>query len=410
MKILKIPAVGSLFLASVVTLEAAPKTANPEKVPQALLGAEPYRFNGVVTTTVARGSGFCAWNRRTFFSAAHVVFDDESLTWQDPPKWYPQAHSEKLSAKKAIRSRGFFRWTDYAQIAEEQQTITDKAFGRDFIVGFAFKDLIKGTPAKLNLSGIADLRKPIRSMITGYPAENSYLAEDISGYFMHRTGPTMNVYKPFWGNALQTTLITTGPGNSGGPIWTKNTANGWSAAGVLVGGMPSETIVYAFSPVVNTMLAAVSPVVAPGLPQSTRVNGVSETSRFFSSNRVVKLPDGLHRWTNYPLPVSGFGKDEKTKSVKISLNVKTAHRGDLQIVLTAPGGYEALIHNEEGADGRNLVISRMDVSEQFSGIEPEGRWFLRFQDRLKGDICTVQSAVLEVATAPSGGSTEEPEP
>lgn len=410
MKIIKIPAVGGILLASSVALEAAPKTANPQKVPRELIRTEPYRFNGAITTSVARGSAFCAWNRRTFFSAAHVVFDDTSFAWEAPPQWHPLAHSNALNPKKAIQSRGYFRWTDYAQIAEDQGFINDRAFGRDFIIGFAFKDLIKGSPATLNLAGIADLRKPIRSMITGYPAENSYLAEDISGYFMHRTGPTKNVYKPFWGNGLQTTLLTTGPGNSGGPVWTKNASNGWSAAGVLVGGLPSEAIVYAFSPVVNTMLAAVSPVVAPGLPQSTRVNGVSETSRFFSSNRVVQLPDGLHRWTSYPLAVSGFGKDEKIESVRISVNVKTAHRGDLQIVLTAPGGYEALIHNEGGADGRNLVISRMDVSEQFSGIDPSGRWYVRFQDRLKGDICTVQSAVLEVSTAPSGGSTEEPEP
>lgn len=408
MKIIKIPAAGVILFASSVALEAAPKTINPEKVPRALLSEEPYRFNGVVTTSVARGSGFCAWNRRTFFSAAHVVFDDESFTWGDPPKWHPQVHAEKLNSKKGIRSRGYFRWTDYAVIAEDQGTITDRAFGRDFIIGFAFKDLIKGSPAKLNLSGIADLRKPSRSLITGYPAENSYLAEDISGYFMHRTGPTMNAYKPFWGNALQTTLLTTGPGNSGGPIWTKNSRNGWSAAGVLVGGRPSETIVYAFSPVVNTMLSAVSPLVAPGLPQSTRVNGVSETSRFFSSDRVVQLPDGLHRWTDYPLAVNGFGKDAEVESVKISMNVKTAHRGDLYIVLTGPGGYEALIHNEQGADGRNLVISGMDVSERFTGIQPIGRWFIRFQDRLKGDICTVQSAMLEISTSQTGGSTAEP--
>lgn len=410
MKNVKIPAIGAILLVGSAALEAAPKTVNPQKVPQALLGDEPYRFNGVVTTSVGRGSGFCAWNRRTFFSAAHVVFDDEGFTWEGPPQWHARVHVNDLDEKKAIQSRGYFRWTEYAEIAEAQQTITDRAFGRDFIVGYAFTDLIKGSPANLNLAGIADLRKPIRTLITGYPAENFYLAEDISGYFMHRTGPTVNVYKPFWGNALQTTLITTGPGNSGGPIWTKNAGKGWSAAGVLVGGMPSETIVYAFSPVVNTMLAAVSPLIAPGLPQSTRVNGVSETSRFFSSNRVVQLPDGLHRWTDYALGVGGFEKDAKVASVKISVNVRTAHRGDLQILLTGPGGYEALIHNEEGADGRNLVISGMDVSEQFSGIEPTGRWFVRFQDRLKGDICTVQSVMLEVSTAQAGGSTGEPEP
>lgn len=412
MKIVKIPAVGLLVLASVATAPAKPKskTITPEKVADSQIKEDPYRFNGAVTSGDARGSGFCAWNRRTFFSAAHVVFNDEDFTWNSPPKWHPQIHANKLDRKAAIQSRGYFRWTNYAEIAEEEEAINGKAFGRDFIVGFAFANLTSGSAAKINTSGAADLKKPVRSMMTGYPARIAYSDQPIGGFFMYRTGPSMNTYKTYSGSALETTLISSGPGNSGGPIWTDGGSAGWSAAGVVVGGLPSETIVYAFSSELNTMLDAVSPVVKSSVPQSLNSNSVSSTSRFFSSNRRQQLPDGVHRWTDYPLNVSGFEKDAKVESVKVSVKVKTTHQGDLQVLLTGPGGVQALVHNEEGGGKRNLIINSKDLSEDFEDVDLEGRWTVRFQDRLKGDICTVESVVLELTSVPGQASSGETEP
>lgn len=395
-------------MACIAGSSAADKTVTPERVTDSLITEEPYRFNGVVISDDARGSGFCAWNRRTFFSAAHVVFNDEDFTWNEPPKWYGQMHAIKLDRSKMIRSRGYFRWTNYAEIAEEQQSIRDEAFGRDFIVAFAFKDFISGTPASINLAGAADLKRSVRSMMTGYPASIAYTDLPIGGYFMHRTGPSKNTYSSFSGSALETTLISTGPGNSGGPVWTGGGNSPWKASGVVVGGLPSENIVYAFSSETNTMLNAVSSIVKPAVPQSSASDSVSSSSQFYSSNRVQELPDGVHQWTDYPLKVTGVETGAKVDSVKISVNVKTTHRGDLQIILTAPGGAQALVHNEEGGGKKNLMITAKDLSEEFTDIDAEGPWVVRFQDRLKGDICTVQSVTLELTTLPSSGGGTDP--
>ena len=78
MKNLKITALGTLFFAGTLSAEAAPKTVFPVKIDPATVDQEPYRFNGVVLTAGARGSGFCAWNKRAFFSAAHVVIDEDT--------------------------------------------------------------------------------------------------------------------------------------------------------------------------------------------------------------------------------------------------------------------------------------------------------------------------------------------
>jgi subtilisin-like proprotein convertase family protein len=98
--------------------------------------------------------------------------------------------------------------------------------------------------------------------------------------------------------------------------------------------------------------------------------------------------------------VNHFDKEAKVVAVRVAVRVKTSHRGDLQILLTGPGGYSTIIQNEEGAGARNLNIAYrdvyVDVSEEFQDLLANGRWVLRFQDRLKGDICTVQSAGVEI--------------
>lgn len=404
--IFKISALACLLLA-VASVSAAAKTTVPQKVASSLVNTAPYRFNGVVTTDEGRGSGFCAWNKQTFFSAAHVVFDDESLKWLEPPLWYGKMNAARLTPSAAVRSRGYFRWTEYAKLVDEDGGLAGEAFGQDVILGFAFKDLIQGPPARLNLNGMGTLRTPVRAMMTGYPAEIAYNDKPTKGYFLHRTGPFVSSYKRYSGMALETTLISSGPGNSGGPIWTPAPRNSWVASGVVVGGLPSESIVYAFSKETNAFLRAVTPVLTPGVPESIEQRGVESSSRFFSSNLSRVLPDGVHKWTDYSFNVDGFPTDAVVTSVKISLNVKTSHRGDLQILLTAPGGYSTIIHNEQGGPRKNLVIRNRNVSEDFLDIPVKGRWMVRFQDRLKGDISTVRSVTLEIA---SDGGSEAPTP
>ncbi len=397
MKIANFPVIGMLLLLGGTTLSsAAPKTLNPARVPARLMGDDPFRFNGVVTNDDARGSGFCAWSRYVFFSAAHVVFDDEGGKWGEPPVWTSKANSVTLDDSKSIQSRGYYRWTDYSEIVAVDGNNGD-AFGRDVILGFSFSKLIQGRPAVLNLNGINDLKKPIRSMITGYPAENFYLGVPINGYFLHRTGPGVTPYKPSSGKALQATLVSTGGGNSGGPVWTKNPDIGWTAAGVLVGGLPSEVTVYAFSSDINALTRAVTPLIRSKLPDSITVGRVSGSSRFFAYNRARVIPDGVQKWTDFPISVDGFEPGETVKKVKLSLKIKTKHQGDLQVILSGPGGFEKLIHNEQGAGKDDLTLVDEDVSEAFTDIDPKGRWILRVQDRLKGDTATLVTFLLEIA-------------
>ncbi len=396
MKITNFPVIGTLLLVGTGLASAESKTLNPVKVPARQMENEPFRFNGAVLNGDARGSGFCAWNSKAFFSAAHVVFDDAGGKWGEPPVWHGKANSMALNPSKGIQSRGYYRWTNYSEIVAEDGLNGD-AFGRDVILGFSFEKLIKGKPAVLNLKGVSDLKRPIRTMITGYPAENDYFGVPISGFYLHRTGPGINPYKASAGGALATTLVSTGGGNSGGPIWTMDSKAGWTAAGVLVGGLPSEATVYGFTGDINALTRAVAPLVESNMPDSIKVDKVSATSRFFPYNRAKAIPDGVQKWTDFPIVADGFEEGEVVKKVKLSFKIKTKHQGDLQVILVGPGGFGTLIHNEQGAGKDDLILRDKDVSGDFTDIDPNGKWILRVQDRLKGDIATLENIVLEIA-------------
>ncbi len=394
MKFPSCPTIGVLFLAGSLAATAKPKTASPVIIDKNEVHTAPYRYNGVVLAGDFRGSGFCAWNKSTFFSAAHVLYGEDH--WLEAPTWYPANHSATLDDSEGIPSRGYYRWANYASLVA-WQTSSQKEFGRDVILAFAFRDFIKGSPAGMNLNGSNDLKKKIKTIITGYPADNQYVGDDIAGYYMHQTGPAVTPYKTFSGRALATTLVTTGHGNSGGPIWTKDGNSNWKAAGVLVGGLPSESIVYAFSSDIHSLTRAAAPVIKRGIESSNTIGSVDASSLFFSYKKDVKIPDGKHSWTSVHMEVDEFPEFSTLKSVKLSLDIRTAHRGDLQVVLEGPGGVQVLVHNEQGADSNNLIIKNQDFTEAFMGIDPNGKWFLRVQDRLVGDVAKLKSILLEIA-------------
>ncbi len=404
MKFSTLPVLGTYLLVSNLAIAESPKTANPVKVDPTLIDQSPYRFNGVVLTENGRGSGFCAWHPKTFFSAAHVVFDEKA--WTPPPYWAPLQNTAEVDDKDKILSRGYYRWVEYGDLTVELEA--NNQFRRDVILGFAFEKLIEDTPAKINRNGEKDLRKKIPSMITGYPAENAYLGETITGYFLHQTGPTITPYETYQGKALTSTRVTTGRGNSGGPVWTKDKKKEWVASGVLTGGLPSETILYAFSKDIDSFTRAVAPVIRKYKGTPIAKNGVTASSFFFPHHQDTKIPDGVPKWTSFRFAVNKFGSEAIATKVKLSLEIMTGHRGDLQVRLEGPEGYFRDLYSEVGAGQDNLILRDSDLSEDFVNIKADGYWYLRVQDPIAGDKAVLKSAVLEIST--DSNSTTVPNP
>lgn len=198
----------------------APKTNSSQPVAEGLLGQEPYRFNGVVLTEAARGSGFVAEHPNLFFTAAHVVFDEGK--WGAPPLWAGSYSAEgEPSIEDQIPSRGYFRWTQYANLVATYGPNSRSAFSRDVALAWGLEPFIEGAPAALDFKGSSNLRSSNTSMITGYPAELDYTG-DSGGYFLHATAPDTIPYKAGILPYVLATHISTGPGNSGGPVWIED--------------------------------------------------------------------------------------------------------------------------------------------------------------------------------------------
>ena len=176
-----------------------------------------------------------------------------------------------------------------------------------------------------------------------------------------------------------------------------------------MGGLPSESVVYAFSSDINSLTRAATPVIKRRIESSNPIGGsVDASSLFFSHTKAMEIPNGKHSWTSIHMEVDEFPELSTVKSVKLSLKIRTAHRGDLQVLLEGPGGVQVQVHNEQGADKNDLIINSRDVTEAFTGIDPNGKWFIRVQDRLAGDIATLKSILLEIAVddAPTIGPDE----
>jgi hypothetical protein len=300
-----------------------------------------------------------------------------------------------LDPEAEVQSRGYFRWRAYSELLALNGVTHPKTFGKDVILAYALTDLVEGNPAEIDLKGSKNLRSVNPVMITGYPAEIDYTQESNS-YFLHQTGPVALKFRNEANGYLATTLISTGPGNSGGPVWSQTAGNPWRAAGILVSGLPGEAGVYPFSGDVKSLTRSATPVVHDIPSKPVTVAGVHRSSFVFPMTKAKRIPDGVAKWTSFAFGVSQFPKEAKVTKVLISLDIDTTHRGDLIVLLQGPEGAVAQLALEEGGSEQDLVLVDKDVSNFFAGIPANGRWSLRVQDRLKGDIATVNSIFLEI--------------
>ena len=382
-----------LVLAGPAVADLPSKVAYPKPVDAGLIGEDPYRFNGVVVSELGRGSGFCAWNPKTFFSAAHVVCDEG--TWTSPPLWYGAVNADALDQEAEVQSRGYFRWNSYSKLLALNGISHPKTFGKDVILAYALTNLVEGDAAEIDFKGGKSLRGLNPVMITGYPAVIDY-TQETNSFFMHQTGPVALKFNNEAPDYMGTTLISTGPGNSGGPVWSQTDGNPWRAAGILVSGLPGEAGVYAFSNDINSLTRSVAPVIGDVPAKPVIVSSVGRSTFVYPMTKPKQIPDGVAKWTSFAFNATKFPRDAKVSKVVISLNIDTTHRGDLIVWLQAPDGSSAQLALEEGGSQEDLVLVDKDVTSSFSGIPASGRWVLRVEDRLKGDIATVNSIVLEI--------------
>lgn len=139
-----------------------------------------------------------------------------------------------------------------------------------------------------------------------------------------------------------------------------------------------------------------APLVTSPSEKSVATNGVEGSSYFFPFRNRRVIPDGVLRWSNFRVGAEVFGRGTTLTKAKLSMTIKTPHRGDLFVMLSSPDGTNVLLHEEEGTNNKDLIYNSRDVTKNFAGIDPYGSWVLRVQDRPKGDRCVLKSFRLEL--------------
>ena len=239
------PGVSNSFRASYVTNFAGPS------LPAALAFANdilpvfdnslPYTYCGQITTEFGEASGVVV-KERVVLTAAHVVFDDYSLSWVGNAQWFFQRHAPDYNPAPQ-QVRGYYVNDGYAARRQAEGTpgvsqaasfdldvaalYFYEAAGRGGYGGYLVSDA--GTQW-LQTNSHAPLT--LRALV-GYPVEG--IAPSGLGK-MHAIGPTSMSFDQTTGTVFTCSTMRGLPGNSGGPLCVQWSDGRYFPAGVYVGG------------------------------------------------------------------------------------------------------------------------------------------------------------------------------
>lgn len=358
-------------------VKAAPTT--PSRVTVSQLSQFPYRTSGVIWGNGWRGSGTVARNPKIAISCAHVVFEGGS--WLQGFDWAAAHHSTShptyASNKQALR--GYWYWTGY------NGGTSSTAFHLDYVVHYAYSNLADGAYAGWSWhdsnSAHPLATTGVSKLIVGYPGSDSY--------YMNSVGSFTSRYTSQYGHYLWNSAVKGGSGMSGGGVFIYSSGE-WRLAGVHVSGSASGGMgagVRALNQdAYNLMTSAI---------ESTGTS-VPVTTRSFGSSTALTIPDNSTTWAVRNIVVSGMPSSLVNASV--SLNISHTYRGDLEVMLTSPGGRSIMLSSREGGSADNIVISGMNISSSYAGTNPNGTWKLSVRDRARGDVGRLNNVSLTLGS------------
>lgn len=352
-----------LAVAAPLGLLAQPYTSVPIASGSPTYAAVPYSYTGLVVVQSApnsgalfSGSGAVVDHPRVVYSAAHVVFDENAVDpWLANVRWHRAWSSAAFPSTTAGKlMRGYKYIEGYAASAMAEGISDPATFNLDFVVYYSYEDTANGSFATswgrdgLGPSGVDRLKaSAVAKLITGYPSGlHGGSSGDSVRYLMHQTGPFTTPFSSILSNYVGIYDVSTGPGNSGGPVWVMDTdSSTYKFAGVLVSGLerslgaPDDFAgVYGLTSTGGTQDIPISEAVAEtsapfiqAQPTSRRVNEGTLTPVVFSVTAVG--PDLTYQWYFNDNPLVGA-----TSSTFSRLNVSPGDAGAYKVVITNPVG------------------------------------------------------------------------
>ncbi len=334
-------------------------------IPRLTDGSTGY-IESVVGDSVFRGSAAVAKDERLLYSCAHVFFDRGK--WADEfffaRGWHSSASPEvrDLTAPRGIR---FF--SEYADNSERL-----RGFALDFTVMYGNASF--GPAKQVEQSGGELLKSSLPKRIVGYPAEID--STGASGrFFQHSTDSFTIPATQVLGDFYEVENVSTGGGNSGGPVFVTDAGGTERLAGILVSGSESGAGFTALSLAGNDL--------------AQEALGAKAKSQSFANRTGLSVPDNKRAYSTSSVEVSGF--DGATRELKFSMDAKAQRRGDIDAFLRSPTGRTRFVAKSSKNTSKDLRLTNKNFSRYFSKSSPNGTWELKIRDVKKGKITRLKS-------------------
>jgi hypothetical protein len=335
----------------------------------------------VVWGTPYRGSASVARDHRLVYSCGHLVYDNGR--WASvfrfarayhsylPPEWWQYQ-----------TARGFYKLAGYTPFGFFND------FDDDFAVAYASANGWFGPPLLIHSNPIQALESNEQKMIAGYPADLDHTyAVDTGFYYLHRTGPFRQRYYDedlsraggeYWREG-----VTTGGGNSGGPILVQEGGQ-YRMAGVLVSGsFLGGSGVYALGSEAEQL---------GSIALSHSTEGTSAT-RWAWPNGWIWDASSIYASRSFDFSST----PTQAMEVRLSLGIYTQRRGDIDAFVRSPAGRFKVVAWRNASDKTpNLILNDEDISDNFRFLWGSGVWQLYFRDVFSGSPSWFHYASLKI--------------
>ncbi len=348
------------------------------------LSSAPYTSAGYISTKVGRGrysgSGAVASDSRIIYSCAHLFYD--AGQWATDVS-FARGYSgrNKPSKKNSVSVRG------YHVLAGYSPNYYDSDFPDDFAVAYGRFSFGNPLPVFSAADAVSALTGTDDKLKLGYPAELDYDLRP-GFHYLHETGPFRNSFYQYSGAYYEVDDISTGVGNSGGPVLVAS-GGSYSLAGILVSGNnygePEFIGVYALSSVSEQAVNLAVDYVQNGAPETAGLR------------RPVLMRDGSAKYAKTQLRFKGVAPFIARASMALDVY---AQPGEVDLSLRSPGGrVHVLVDSQDSNTWSNAQSGAIDISETFAASsDANGTWTLSYRDRFSGFPAYLYEAVLTLYT------------
>ncbi len=326
-----------------------------------------------------RGSAVIARDPKLIYSCGHMLY--ENGMWATDYLFY-RAYNGRYSPhpSNAASPRGYRYFTSYTNNVDAYGQDSGRAFAYDFTVFYGTSSF--GPAVGWWSDGGAVMRSSKSKRIVGYPSRLDY--NNARGYYyQHGTDWFTNQAIQARGFYHYFKKVTTGGGNSGGPVFAKDTDGKYYLGGILVSGSDNTAGIYALNSSSNSMASAAL---------------ATKSVRADSGNTdTAPLPDGSSTYLVRTAATSGFA--ENITDLKFSASISTPRRGDLDVYLQSPSGRIRWVHKQAKETTADLQIDNADYSAKFRGQAANGVWKLKMRDAVSGNRATFNNFSIFVSTS-----------